>query len=142
MNTAVFRLALVFAVAALGGCASSPISRIDANRAKYESWPLEVQEVVLAGEARNGMTREQVEVAKGKPSEVVPRGASGDEIWVYRQGGGTGSGLLGNTGISLGTGIGGVGVNTNIGGGGAQTSIDEEEVIFEDGVVVRRPAGH
>jgi hypothetical protein len=139
MKNGICHLALVVALLASGGCASSPVSRIDANRAKYESWPLEVQEAVLAGEARKGMTAEQVEVAMGKPTEVVPRGGPGDEIWVYRKGG-RGSGLLGGTGISLGTGIGGVGVNTNV-GGGSQSPIEEDEVVFEGGVVTRSPSG-
>jgi hypothetical protein len=118
------------------GCASSPMSRIDQNRAKYESWPLEVQEAVLNGEARKGMTREQVEVALGKPSEVVSRSGD-DEVWIYRKGGGVGSGLLNNTGVSVGTGIGGVSVGTGVGGRGARQTPDEEEVVFVNGVVLR-----
>ncbi len=128
-------------VLALAGCASSPISRIDANREKYQSWPLEVQEAVLAGEARKGMTPEQVEVAMGKPSEVVTRsaGPAGEEVWIYRSGGGVGSGLLSNTGISVGAGTGGVsvGTSTGIGGGRRGRTPEEREVVFVKGVVVR-----
>ena len=124
-----------------GGCASSPMSRIDENRGKYESWPLDVQEAVLNGEARPGMTPEQVEMALGKPTEIVSRSAqtAQDEIWIYRKGA-VGSKLLNNTGVSVGTGVGGVGVGTGIGlgglGGGRQTP-DEQEVVFSNGVVVR-----
>jgi hypothetical protein len=132
-----FSLALLW----LGGCATSPISRIDENRGKYESWPLEVQEAVLKGEARPGMTPEQVEMALGKPTEVVTRSVrtAQDEIWVYRKSA-VGSTLLNNAGVSVGTGIGGVNVGTGMGlgglGGGRRTP-DEQEVVFSDGVVVR-----
>jgi hypothetical protein len=123
-------------IAAGGGCSTSPISRIDSNRARYESWPVEVQEAILAGEARKGMTPEQVEMAMGKPTSVTNRGT--DEIWVYRKGGGVGSGLLSNTGVSVGTSIGGVGVGTGVPlGGGRRNVTEEEEVVFVNGVVTR-----
>jgi len=123
----------------LVACSTSPMSRIDSNRARYETWPLEVQEAVLAGKARKGMTPEQVEVALGKPSEIVTRSAKAgeDEVWIYRKGGGLGSGLLGNTGVSVGGGLGGVNVGTGIGGGGRRQTPDEVEVVFGKGVVVR-----
>jgi hypothetical protein len=130
-------LVLTFAAFGFAGCASSPMSRIDQNRDKYESWPIEVREGVLAGEARKGMTPEQVEVAMGKPTEVISRGA-GDEVWVYRKNQ-VGSTLLNNTGISVGTGIGGVNVGTGMGGmGGPSRGLEnEKEVVFQNGVVVR-----
>lgn len=135
---------LLFSLLALGlsSCASSPISRIDQNRAKYESWPIEAREGILAGEARKGMTPEQVEMALGKPTEVISRSSrdGGDEVWVYRKSS-VGSGLLNNTGISVGTGMGGVNVGTGISGGsmgGSRRSASEEqEVVFANGVVVR-----
>jgi hypothetical protein len=122
----------------VGGCSSSPMSRIDQGRSRYETWPLEVQEAVLNGKARKGMTPEQVEMALGKPSEIVTRGtkAGEDEVWVYRKGGGLGSGLLGNTGLSVGGGVGGVNVGTGV-GGGRRSSAEESEVVFAKGVVVR-----
>jgi hypothetical protein len=129
-------LLLAAACAFAGGCASSPISRIDADRGRYESWPLDVQEAVLNGRAKKGMTKEQVEMALGKPSEVVSRSAKPgeDEVWVYRKGGGPAS-LLGNSGVSVGGGLGGVGVGTSV-GGNRQTP-EENEVVFSNGVVVR-----
>jgi hypothetical protein len=140
------RLLLVFAGAvALAGCASSPMSRIDANRAAYESWPFEVQEAVLNGQAKPGMTPEQVRVALGKPTEVVQRSVQSgdDEVWVYRKsgdGGGAGS-ILQTTGISIGAGTGGIGVSTDtnvpIGGGNVGPTGEEREVVFQNGVVVR-----
>ncbi len=139
-------------VAFAGGCfSSSPVSRIDANRDRYETWPIEVKEAVLAGEARKGMTKEQVEVAMGKPSQVIYRGASdADEVWVYRKGsglGGVGSGLLNNSGLTVGTGVGmgpvGVGVSTTTPLGGRQRAVDEEEeVVFVNGVVTRGTSGN
>jgi hypothetical protein len=135
-------LPLLFSLLAvsLSSCASSPISRIDQDRAKYESWPIEAREGILAGEARKGMTPEQVEMALGKPTEVISRSSreGGDEIWVYRKNA-VGSTLLNNTGISVGTGMGGVNVGTGIGGGsmGSRRSSEEQEVVFSNGVVVR-----
>ena len=120
----------------LAACSTSPLSRIDTNRAVYETWPLEVQEAVLNGEAKKGMTREQVEMALGKPSQVVSRSLN-DEVWIYRKGG-TGSSLLNNTGRSIGAGLGGVNVGTGTRGGSRRsTSAEEREVVFEKGVVVR-----
>src|SRR5688500_6336845 len=114
--------ALSFFVALLMGCSTSPMSRIDQGRAQYDSWPLEVKEAVLNGEARNGMTPEVVEMALGKPSEVVTRSnrGGGDEVWVYRKGSGVGSSLLKNTGVSVGGGVGGVNVGTGTSGVGRQ----------------------
>jgi hypothetical protein len=66
------------------------MNRIDANREVYETWPIETKQAVLDGKVEQGMTPEMVKVAWGKPSEVVssPGGGLGDEIWVYRSGGG------------------------------------------------------
>jgi hypothetical protein len=141
-TTSRFYLLAAIVIGLGAGCASSPVSRIDANRERYESWPLEVREAILAGEARKGMTREQVEVALGKPSEVVSRASNdADEVWVYRRGGGVGSGLLNNTGLSVGTSIGGVGIGTGTSlGGGRRSVTEEEEVVFLNGVVVRSGA--
>jgi hypothetical protein len=133
---------LSFAVLLLAaGCSSSPMSRIDADRARYESWPLDVQQAVLNGQAIKGMTPEQVEMSLGKPTEVVSRSAKGgdDEVWVYRKGnalGGLGGAL---SGISVGAGTGGVGVgtSTSVGGGRSRGSAEEVEVVFRNGVVSR-----
>lgn len=135
------RFVMPFVLVALAACSTSPMARIDENRAKYESWPLEVQEAVLNGEARKGMTPEQVEMALGKPTEIVTRsGKPGeDEIWVYRKSN-VGSTLLNNSGLSVGGGVGGVSVGTGIGGGGRRQTPDEQEVVFGNGVVVRSDA--
>jgi hypothetical protein len=134
-RTMLFPLALAV-VGVLAGCTTSPLSRIDRDRAKYESWPIEVQEAVLNGVARKGMTAEQVEMAMGKPTEVVARGKAGeDEVWVYRKSS-VGSGLLNNSGVSIGGGLGGVNVGTGMGGRRASSN-DESEVVFSNGKVVR-----
>jgi len=131
--------ALLVSVALLAGCSTSPISRIDANRAVYESWPIEMQEAVSSGRAAVGMTPEMVEMALGKPSEVNSReGKDGpEEVWVYKKSSSMPS-LLGNTGISLGGSIGPIGIGT---GGPARranpASTDEQDVVFKNGVVIR-----
>ena len=65
------------------------MSRIDANRDIYETWPVETKQAVLDGKVEVGMLPEMVKVAWGTPSEVVasPGGGPGDEIWVYTKGG-------------------------------------------------------
>lgn len=126
----------------LAGCASSKMSRIDANRAVYESWPLEIQQAVLNGEVKPGMTPEMVRVSIGKPTQIESRpGKNGeDEVWIYRSGGGVGS-LLGNTGLSIGGGVGGVNIGTDMGGRQSSAVADEREVVFQNGVVLRSDAG-
>jgi hypothetical protein len=141
--TSFLRLFLLSGVlATLAACSTSPISRIDAGRDRYESWPLEVREAVLNGEARKGMTPEQVEMALGKPTEVVTRSARAgeDEVWIYRKGGGLGSSLLNNAGVSIGGGIGGVSVGTGTGRSNRGQTTEEREVVFGNGVVVRSDA--
>src|SRR5688572_17531850 len=82
--------AVSLAAVLLAGCATSPLSRIDSNRALYESWPLDVQEAVLEGKVVKDMTPEQVEMSVGKPKEKSTRNSRNgmEEIWIYRQGGG------------------------------------------------------
>jgi hypothetical protein len=124
------------AVLALVACSSSsPVSRIDTNRVAYESWPLEVQEAVLSGIVKKGMTPDQVEMALGRPTQVISRSANGDdEIWIYRRGGSSGSSILNNSNVTLGVPIGGVNVITSPRNRGMTP--EEEEVVFVNGVVV------
>ncbi len=134
-------ISILAAAFGLSACSTSTISRIDQDRARYESWPLEVKEGILAGEARKGMTPEQVEMALGKPTQIVSRSARAgdDEVWVYRKST-VGSGILRNTGVSIGGGVGGVNVGTGLGGGGRGQTPEESEVVFANGVVVRSDA--
>jgi hypothetical protein len=138
----VWALALGLALAA---CSSSPMSRIDSNRAVYESWPVEMQEAVHNGRAVPGMTPEMVEMALGKPTSVDSRSAKDgtEEIWVYKKSSGQMPAILRNANIGIGTNIGGVGVGTNmpVGGsrGGSRAPVDSEdqEIVFKNGVVTR-----
>lgn len=118
----------------LTGCASSktPMSRIDAARDEYETWPIEVKQAVLDGRVEKGMTTRQVEVAIGKPTKVEIRDGrkTVQEVWIYKKGGGA-SVLKGST-VSVGTY--GIGVNTAPIGAGIYD--EEYEVVFEDDVVV------
>lgn len=144
-----WKAGLTFLLAAflVAGCTTSPISRIDANRALYESWPFEIQEAVLNGKIVPGMDGDMVRMTLGEPSEITGRnGRKGyEEVWIYRKSAGV-SNALRNTNIAIGGGIGGVGIGTgaNLGslGGGANEPIeDEQEVVFQNGVVVRSDAG-
>jgi hypothetical protein len=112
--------ALCVAVLA-GGCASSQMSRIDRNRAIYETWPLEVRQAVLDGKVEPGMDQDMVRVAWGEPSQISSSPA-GDEIWVYSKGGDPGSVYYpGGSGIGMGgtgVGVGGSGIGISTGRGG------------------------
>jgi len=84
--------AAALAAAWLAGCNSSPqMSRIDKNRAIYETWPLEIRQAVLDGRAEPGMTPDMVRVALGEPTEIQNRAGAanpgGEEVWIYRKGG-------------------------------------------------------
>jgi hypothetical protein len=143
MNASSLRLPLVaLALSGLAACSSSTMSRIDSNRAAYETWPIEMREAVLSGRVVKGMTPDMVETTLGKPSQVITRSGD-DEVWVYKKGGAGSAlgGLLGNTGVSIGGGVGGVGVSTGIGGQRRPSNSDEQEVVFQKGVVVRADAG-
>lgn len=109
------------------------MSRIDRNRAIYETWPLEVRQAVLDGKVEPGMDADMVRVAWGEPSQISATPA-GDEIWVYAKGGDPGSviypggsaGLGGSTigmgGSGIGVGGSGIGISTGRGGTSIGTS--------------------
>src|ERR1035437_4968622 len=84
-------MGLTVCLLAAGCTSSSQMRRIDANRAVYEQWPIEVRQAVLDGKAEVGMTPDMVEMALGKPTEVVTRSGTpttgDDEVWIYRTGG-------------------------------------------------------
>jgi len=86
MSFVASRCLVLAAVGLLAGCASSQMSRIDANRDVYETWPIEMRQLVLDGKVEPGMTQEMVEVSWGKPTEVVSRGLKpgDDDVWIYR----------------------------------------------------------
>jgi len=132
----------------LVSCSTSPMSRIDKNRAVYESWPVEVQDAVLHQRAIPGMTPEMVEMAMGKPTEIQSRsgkdGAS-EDVWIYRKSSGGGlPSILQNANVSVGssTSVGGVGVGTSApirrgGSRGGNTDNEDQEIVFRNGTVLR-----
>jgi hypothetical protein len=123
------------------------MKRIDANRETYETWPIEVRMAILDGRIIEGMTREQVQMALGNPTNTGSRmGRSGEveEIWEYRSGGGGGNILTDiASNVSLGTGIGGVGVGSRgiPGVGRGNTPVEVGQVVFVDGRVVNANVG-
>jgi hypothetical protein len=133
---AAFVGSLALALAACSG--PSTMSRINSNRALYDTWPLEIKDAVLAQKAIPGINRDMVRVALGKPTQVIPGANPGEEVWVYNRGG---SGGGGGPNIQLGTNIGGIQVGGGNGGGGGMGpgpgDEDSGEVMFKDGLVVR-----
>lgn len=132
------RLLVPLAVIGLfSGCASNnPMSRIDSNRSRYESFPVEMRQAILDQRVVNGMTEEMVEMAIGKPSEVQTRaGRSGavEEIWIYGGSSSSGGGPLKNA--SVGIGVGPVYVS-GIRAGGGRSDAEYREVVFQNGQVV------
>ncbi len=128
--------------------AGSIMKRIDANRAAFDSWPIQVQNAIFDGKAIKGMNAEQVRMALGEPLEVLARGQ--DEVWVYKRGeegdtGSGGGGLLRGTTVGMSSG-GGV----YIGGSRSTPSVPvgtpapagasvDDEVVFRRGIVIRAP---
>lgn len=115
-------LSLILSAAALAlaaGC-STVDSRIDKNRAAFNTWAPAVQDKVVKGQVDIGFTAEQVKVALGEPDRVFSRtSADGtSQIWSYRDRGpkfgfgvGVGMGSVGSRGGSFGS----VGINTGTG---------------------------
>ena len=129
--------ALAFALVFSACSGPSTMSRINANRAVYNTWPPEIKDAVLAQKAIPGMNPEMVRVALGKPTEVIPGANPGEEVWIYRRGASGEGG--GGPNIQVGTSIGGIQVGGSNGGGMGPTPGDEDtgEVLFKDGLVVR-----
>jgi len=119
----------------LAGCATSTMSRIDANRATYESWPVEMRQAVLDGRIEKDMTPEMVEMVLGKPGRVESRAdRRGDfeEVWIY---GGSSNSPVKNANVGVGIGIGPVSIG-GIGGGVGGSNAEYREVVFAGGKVV------
>jgi len=129
----VFKVISLASAALIAGCASSPQARIDADRARYESYSLEARERINAGRIDLGFTPDMVRMALGEPSRVVERRAENEttEVWVYtrnrpRFGIGLGIGSWGGR-TSVGTSVG-----MSTGGWGPDEVL---RVEFRDGVV-------
>ena len=117
----------------LGGCASTPESRVDKNAATVAAWPADVQAAVRAGRAAVGFTPEQVRVALGDPDQTLTQttAQSSREVWIYADHGPK---------FSFGVGVGSGGGGSNVGGGvgvstGGRGLRELRRVIFEGGVV-------
>ena len=125
-------LALAGALSLIGACSSSPMSRIKAKHAVYETWPIDVLEAVVRPQVSPGMTPAMVEVALGKPTEVQSRvGKVGpEEGWIDQKSSAALRGLLRHTGLS----VRGVGVSTGTPGRRAgsttPTNADDPEIVF------------
>lgn len=126
-------LFLLLVVALLGGCASTPDTRIANNRASFDSLPAEAQQKIRAGQVAVGFTPEMVRLALGEPDRVFTRHSDrGDtEVWGYRNRGPR---------FSIGLGVGTFGRHSAVGGGlGVSTGgYDPEEKIrveFREGRV-------
>jgi hypothetical protein len=122
--------ALVLLLVAAAACAS-PQSRIHRRRAAFDAYPPEAQASIRAGRAEVGFTREQVELALGRPDRLYVRktAATDQEVWAY--------GRSPRPSLSLGFGVGGGGLFA----GGAGLSSDErredrDRIVFENGAVV------
>jgi len=118
----------------LGAGCSTLGSRISASQEAFNSWPTEVQDKVLAGQADVGFTPEQVHVALGEPQRKYTRKteAGTAEVWAYAQA---------RSGLSLGLGMGSWRGGRSYGGGVVYDTsagrYDDERmrVVFQDGRV-------
>jgi hypothetical protein len=129
-------LAAVAAVLFLGGCASTPESRIQRNPEAFAALPSAVQERVRRGAVEIGDTPEIVRLALGEPARVVQRvdartGAS--EVWIF---------LKESPRISFGFGVGSYGRSSGVGLGVStgDLAVREDEALrveFQQGRVTR-----
>lgn len=109
-------LVLAAALALSTGC-SSVESRIQSHQTDFNTWPPPVQQMVSAGQIGVGLTREQVEVALGRPDSTFLRTATNGtfEVWSYRDRGPRFSFGIGMASFGRSSAVGGgIGVN-NVG---------------------------
>ncbi|HEY1111045.1 MAG TPA: hypothetical protein VGE76_20485 [Opitutaceae bacterium] len=137
MKTRLSLLVGTLLLALAAGC-STVDSRIEKNRAAFNTWPPAVQDRVVKGEIDIGFTTEQVRVALGEPDRVFSRtSADGtSQIWSYRDRGpkfgfgvGVGMGSFGSRGGSFGS----VGINT----GSGYHDDEKMGVVFDERGVVK-----
>lgn len=81
-----FYLPCLVLAAALAAC-SSPDSRIDSNRAAFDSYPAETQAKIRVGKVDVGFTPEMVRIALGEPARQMTRKTeTGEvEVWIYTE---------------------------------------------------------
>lgn len=82
-----FRLSLLIPATALLAACNTPASRIDDNKTVYLSYPVEIQQKLAAGQVDVGYTREQAQIALGKPNRRYSRTTAGSaqEVWIFRE---------------------------------------------------------
>ncbi|WP_052360977.1 hypothetical protein [Geminisphaera colitermitum] len=126
-------VSLAALISLLAAC-SSPSSRIAKNQAAFDTWPVELQEKIRAGEVATGFTQEQVTMAMGKPDRAYTRttAAGTTEVWAWqssRPSIGFGIGIAGGSSSGVGVGV----------GSGIATSSDRNDdrlrVVFDRGIV-------
>lgn len=129
----IFLICTLMMVFALAGCAGTKVEdRIDQGMVDFDSWSLEVQEAVREGRIEVGFTKEQVEMAWGKPDFINQERLNGElaEHWVWEKN---------SMPISIGIGVGGWGRSGGVGGSVGTTVGGEHRVLksvwFQDGVV-------
>lgn len=86
MKYTITGISLAFAGFLLVGCASTPEKRIAANPEIFEALSEDQQNIVRQGHIDVGFTPEAVQLALGKPDEVVKRRTSdGEEVsWIFK----------------------------------------------------------
>lgn len=133
MKTRALLISTVLAVGvfAMAGCRSTPEKRIAKSEAAFAAMPAEVQAAVRAGRVELGFTRQQVELARGRPDRVMTRTtAKGEEqSWIYER---RASGLGFSFGVGGGSGGMGGGVGVGTGGRGPEVAY---VVNFSGGMV-------
>jgi hypothetical protein len=133
MKTKLPLLAALAALALVAAGCSTVDSRIDKNRAAFNTWPAPVQDKVVRGQIDVGFTTDQVRVALGEPDRIWTRttGDGTSEVWSYRDRGprfgfgvGIGVGSFGSRGGSFGS----LGVHT---GGPGYRDDEKVGVVFD-----------
>jgi len=128
----VIRLATTLLAATVLAACSSTASRIDDQKATFDTYSAEMQQKIREGKVEVGFTQEQVRLSLGEPTRrYTQQSAAGQsEIWAYSKSGPTFSFGLGAGSFGSGVG-GGVGLGTSTGG----NNEEKLRVIFEAGKV-------
>ncbi len=126
------RLATTLLAATVLAACSSTASRIDDQKATFDTYSAEMQQKIREGKVDVGFTQEQVRLSLGEPTRRYTQqtAAGQSEVWAYGKSGPTFSFGLGAGSFGSGVG-GGVGLGTSTGG----NSEDKMRVTFEGGKV-------
>ncbi|MBI3297148.1 MAG: hypothetical protein HYZ75_03225 [Elusimicrobia bacterium] len=128
------RALLAVLLAAAAAC-SGPDTRIKRRQAAFDAYPPAVQETIRAGKVEIGFTREQAELALGKPDRRYTRktAAGEQDVWAYG-GGGSARPRLG-LGIGVGSYGGGGAYSGGVGIGRGESGEDRLRVVFQGDAV-------